>query len=193
MLRSWAELRKPANVLMVMDVSGSMEASASRTGRSKLALAQAAAKRAVGDFGPRDRVGLWSFSTGHEELVPVAQGTREKLRAEIDRLRPQGATGLYDTALAAAKHVQKQARTDTINAVVLLTDGRNEVQQSISLDRLLDGLRGKDPVRVFTIAYGADADLETLKTISETTRAASYDSRDPGVIDRIFTEVIANF
>ncbi|WP_061299439.1 substrate-binding and vWA domain-containing protein [Herbidospora cretacea] len=192
-LTSWAELRKPANVLMVMDVSGSMEASVSRTGRSKLALAQAAAKRAVGDFGPRDRVGLWSFSTGHDDLVPVATGTRDELRAEIDRLRPQGATGLYDTALAAVKHVRKKARSDTINAVVLLTDGRNEVQQSISLDDLLKGLGAEDPVRVFTIAYGADADLATLKTISETTRAASYDSRDPGVIDRIFTEVIANF
>ncbi|WP_157518912.1 substrate-binding and vWA domain-containing protein [Herbidospora mongoliensis] len=192
-LASWAELRKPANVLMVMDVSGSMEASASGTGKSKLALAQAAAKRAVGDFGPRDRVGLWSFSTGYDELVPVAAGTHDDLRAEIDRLRPRGATGLYDTALAAVEHVQKQARSDTINAVVLLTDGRNEVQQSISLDHLLKGLRGEDPVRVFTIAYGADADLETLETISETTRATSYDSRDPGVIDRIFTEVIANF
>lgn len=192
-LASWSELRKPANVLMVMDVSGSMEAPAPGTEKSKLALAQAAAKRAVGDFGPQDRVGLWSLSTEYDERVPVATGTREKLRAEIDRLTPRGATGLYDTALAAVKQVREQARADTINAVVLLTDGRNEVQQSISLDRLLDRLRGKDPVRVFTIAYGADADLETLKTISETTRAASYDSRDPGVIDRIFTEVIANF
>ncbi|GLX98414.1 VWA domain-containing protein [Herbidospora sp. NBRC 101105] len=192
-LASWAELRKPANVLMVMDVSGSMEAAASRTGRSKLALAQSAARRAVGDFGPRDRVGLWSFSTKWTELVPMATGNRDDLRAEIDRLRPQGATGLHETALAAYRHVQDQARSDTIDAVVLLTDGRDEVQQTITLDHLLKGLRGPQPVRVFTIAYGADADLGTLKTISETTRAASYDSRDPGVIDRIFTEVIANF
>ncbi|GAB1820478.1 substrate-binding and vWA domain-containing protein [Herbidospora sp. RD11066] len=192
-LKSWAELRKPANVLMVMDVSGSMEAAASDTGRSKLSLAQSAAKRAVGDFGPRDRVGLWSFSTTYDERVLLATGTRDELRTEIDRLRPQGATGLYDTALAAVEHVQEKARKDTINAVVLLTDGRNEVQQSITLDKLLSGLRGDDPVRVFTIAYGSDADLTTLKTISETTNAASYDSRDAGVIDRIFTEVIANF
>jgi len=93
---------------------------------------------------------------GIRRTPPVAAGSRDKLRAEIDRLRPQGATGLYDTALAAVEHVQKTARTDTINAVVLLTDGRNEVQQSITLDRLLSGLGGKDPVRVFTIAYGAE-------------------------------------
>ena len=55
-----------------------------------------------------------------------------------------------------------------INAVVLLTDGRNEdVNDDLAglLSSLQAGTEGRQsqPVRVFTIAYGADADQSTLR------------------------------
>jgi Ca-activated chloride channel family protein len=90
----------------------------------------------------------------------------------------------------------KRRSDDTINAVVLLTDGKNEDNSSISLDNLLPDLgteAGQDTVRLFTIAYGADADLDVLKQISQTTNAAAYDSREPGSIDQVFTAVLSNF
>jgi Ca-activated chloride channel family protein len=48
-------------------------------------------------------------------------------------------------------------------------------------------------VRLFTIGYGEDADLDTLRRISETTNAATYDSSDPTSIDQVFTAVVSNF
>ena len=48
-------------------------------------------------------------------------------------------------------------------------------------------------IRVFTIAYGEDADLESLKRISEASRAAAYDATDPLTIDTVFTNVLSNF
>jgi len=48
-------------------------------------------------------------------------------------------------------------------------------------------------VRVFTIAYGADADLSSLARISEASRGAVYDARDPQTIDAVFTNVLSNF
>ena len=48
-------------------------------------------------------------------------------------------------------------------------------------------------VRVFTIAYGADADLASLERISEASRAAAYDATDPLTIDSVFTNVLSNF
>ena len=48
-------------------------------------------------------------------------------------------------------------------------------------------------VRVFTIAYGEDADLDSLKRISEASRAAAYDATDPQTIDAVFTNVLSNF
>lgn len=85
---------------------------------------------------------------------------------------------------------------DAINAVVFLTDGKNEDNNSISLDNLLPDLRheaGQETVRMFTIAYGGDADLDVLRRISQATDAAAYDSRKPGSIDEVFTAVISNF
>ena len=50
-----------------------------------------------------------------------------------------------------------------------------------------------DGVRVFTIAYGPDADLATLQEISEASRAAAYDARNPTSIDKVFSDVLSNF
>ncbi|ETK33588.1 substrate-binding and VWA domain-containing protein [Microbispora sp. ATCC PTA-5024] len=201
-LKSWSELRKPANVLMVMDVSGSMGAEVPGTGKTKLDLAKQAAVNALPQFGPNDRVGLWMFSLrqdgdkDYRELVPMDKNTGSRLKDRIEGLIPNGGTGLYDTTLASYRYVMAHRSGDAINAVVFLTDGKNEDNNSISLDDLIPDLRteaGEDGVRVFTIAYGADADLGTLKKISQTTDAAAYDSRKPGSIDQVFTAVISNF
>lgn len=202
MLRSWAELRKPANVLMVMDVSGSMGADVAGTGKTKLDLAKQAAVNALPQFGPNDRVGLWMFSLkqdgekDYRELVPMGRNNQSRLKSRIQGLIPSGGTGLYDTALASYQEVLRHQSGDAINAVVFLTDGKNEDNNSISLDDLLPQLRqetGQDTVRMFTIAYGGDADLDVLRRISQSTDAAAYDSRKPVSIDQVFTAVISNF
>jgi Ca-activated chloride channel family protein len=48
-------------------------------------------------------------------------------------------------------------------------------------------------VRVFTIAYGADADPQVLERIAEASAGAAYDATDPTSIDRVLTAVISNF
>ncbi|MBB5074618.1 substrate-binding and VWA domain-containing protein [Nonomuraea endophytica] len=204
-LQSWTELRKPANVLLVIDTSGSMGAPAPKTGKSKLELARQAAVKTLPQFGPADRVGLWMFSLRRDgdkdhlrlaEIAPMTPGHRDEIRRRIEGLTPEGGTGLYDTALAAHRRVSDTQSQDAINAVVFLTDGQNEDKRSISLKNLLSQLRteqGAETVRLFTIAYGKDADLGVLKKISEATNAAAYDSRKPGSIDQVFTAVVSNF
>jgi Ca-activated chloride channel family protein len=204
LLRSWASLRKQATVLLVIDTSGSMGEQVAGTGRSKLELAKQAARNSLSQFASGDQVGLWMFSTqldgetDYRELVPIGpmdSQRRAQLGERIDGLQPGGGTGLYDTSLAAHQFVEGRASADDINAVVLLTDGRNE-DNGISLDNLLSQLRteeGARSVRLFTIGYGEDADLGTLRRISQTTNAAAYDSSDPTSIDQVFTAVISNF
>ena len=48
-------------------------------------------------------------------------------------------------------------------------------------------------MRVFPIAYGADADLNTLTRIAQASRAAVYDASDPTTISKVFVSVISNF
>jgi Ca-activated chloride channel family protein len=85
---------------------------------------------------------------------------------------------------------------DKINAVVVLTDGRNEYPGDNDLDglvRQLAGYASEDPLRVFSIAYSSGADLDVLRKISEASQAAAYDATDPESIDKVLTAVISNF
>jgi Ca-activated chloride channel family protein len=87
-----------------------------------------------------------------------------------------------------------------INAVVLLSDGRNEDPgRNEDLSGLLQFLRARNegetsqPVRIFPIAYGNDADEATLKRIAEATNAAAYSAIDPTTIVNVFNAVVSNF
>ncbi|AHH96747.1 substrate-binding and VWA domain-containing protein [Kutzneria viridogrisea] len=198
LLASWATLRKASNVLLVVDTSGSMGEQVNGTGKSKMDLAKNAATTALGQFGDKDKVGLWMFATNYRELVPVGLvgDQRDTLKSRLDGLIPQGGTGLYDTTASAYDYVKAHLDPNAINAVVVLTDGRNEKDGGRDLNTLLGQLHSEDanaPVRVFTIAYGADADQDVLRRIAQTTSAAEYDSSDPGGIDAVFTAVISNF
>jgi Ca-activated chloride channel family protein len=86
---------------------------------------------------------------------------------------------------------------------VLLSDGVNDDgepdddrdQLATLIDRLSDRAEGQQgqAVRVFTISYGDNADLPTLRRIAEASQAALYDSSDPRSINRVFVAVVSNF
>ena len=121
---------------------------------------------------------------------------RQQMITRIQQLIPSGGTPLYSVTRKASEAVRAGARDDKINAIVVMTDGQNEYPDDNDLDGLLRRLGDQAPeggVRVFTIAYGEDADLDTVKRISEASRAATYDATDPLTIDAVFTNVLSNF
>jgi Ca-activated chloride channel family protein len=200
----WTQVRKPARVLVVMDVSGSMASESGYGSESKLDLAKKAATSALGQLTDTDQMGLWAFTTDlptpdtiTADLVgvgPLAQ-TRQPIIDAISSLTPLNGTPLYAATREAAKAMNAQKDPNSINAVVVLTDGRNEYTDN-DLDGLLRELNAsaeEDGVRVFTIAYGPDADLATLQEISEASRAAAYDARNPTSIDKVFSDVLSHF
>ena len=200
----WNAQRKPARVLLIIDTSGSMSEAAGN-GFSKIDLAKKAALTALDQFGPRDDVALWSFSTPlnndpkpYRELVPfepITQG-KAKLREQISLLDANGGTALYATARQAFEVMSQNTTADKISAVVLLTDGKNEYSADSDLASLEKQLSPEDTshsVRFFPIGYGADADLPTLRAIAESARGAAYDASDPASLDKVFTAVLSNF
>ncbi len=204
---SWDRLRKRARVLLVLDVSGSMGEAVGSSGSTKLDLAKTAALSAVNQFAPDDEVGLWTFSTGktlqdqpYNKLVPIGlvSANKANLLARITGLVPSGGTALYATTKAAQREMATNLDPDRINAVVVLTDGKNEFPPDNNLDSVIDQLASASEgtataVRVFPIAYGDKADLGVLKKIAEASRAAAYDATDPASIDKVLTAVISNF
>ena len=202
--RSWLENRKRARVLLVIDVSGSMGQSVPKSGTTKLELAKRAAIKALDQFAKDDQVGLWVFSSDfpggkpYEELLPAAPLGPQlaRMKSGISALTPLQGTALYASIRAAQRVMRTGYDATRINAVVILTDGKNEYPADTDLDGLLSELQagGEDvAIRVFPIAYGEDADLRVLRRIAEAARAAAYDSADPASIDKVFTAVVSNF
>lgn len=208
-LDRWSEQRKAAKVMLLVDVSGSMGDPAGDTGETKLDLAKRAAIDALDQFKDEDDVALRIFSTdiaGSEptdyvDLVPFGPigRQREEIASRIRSLVPTQGTPLYTAARDSYRLMQEEYDPERINAIVLLSDGRNEDPRNEDLQALLDELGASNegqssrPVRIFPIAYGGDADLGALKQLAEATNAAAYDASDPASITKVFTAVVSNF
>jgi Ca-activated chloride channel homolog len=211
-LESWNAARKRSNVLAVYDVSGSMKEEVPGTGgRTKIDIVKEAASQALALFAPETNLGTWVFSTNlvgnrdWAESVPIGPTNarlpdgkirRQVLAEALARLQAtNGDTGLYDTTLAAFRAVQRSYAPQRINIVVLLTDGIND-DPSGGIDRaeLLRRLKAEQdkerPVRIITIAYGANADAASLKMIADATGGLAFVSRDPRDILHVFTDAI---
>jgi Ca-activated chloride channel family protein len=203
----WGEQRKAARVMLVIDVSGSMGEEVA-DGETKLDLAKRASVEALSQFKPEDLVSLRIFSTNISSKAPndyldlVGFGpisdNRERIANAIRSLTPTEGTPLYTTAKDSVAVMKGDYDPARINAVVLLTDGKNEDDfndLNATLSALRSGSEGQssNPVRLFTIAYGKDADKTVLKRLSEATNANSYDATDPTAVTRVFVAVISNF
>ncbi len=216
LLDKWKEQRKTARVLLVLDVSGSMKEPADPDdpdGPTRLDLAKEAAITALDEFNADDEVGLRIFTSNlgpaedqsYIDLLPVGpmSTNRERLANLIRDQFPLYGTPLYEVAGSSFQAMSDSYDASRINAVVLLTDGVNDdgdpTDDTNQFNELLATLqrrtRGENskPIRIFTIAYGKEADKDTLKQIAEASNAAAYDASDPTTINKVFTAVVSNF
>jgi len=215
LLDRWQDQRKPARVLLLFDVSGSMgDTGDPDTGATKLDLAKTATVAALDEFNDDDEVGLWVFTTDlgdssdpkeFLELIPSGRigDVREQLKSRIRDLVPLNGTPLYSSVEAAYLNQVDQLDPTRINAVLVLSDGVNDDGEPDDdrdqLESLLaavssdtEGQQSQN-VRVFPISYGDDADLATLRRIAEASQGAVYDSSDPRSITKVLVAVVSNF
>ena len=121
--------------------------------------------------GDRDRVGIVEFANEVKSFTPLRilddQNRRDTL-AIIDRMDASGGTALVDAVYAAAVDLQSQADGESINALVVMTDGLDN-ESSRSLDDLQQVLanRGGNRVVLFTIGFGDDADEWLLSEMAD--------------------------
>ncbi|WP_051461570.1 VWA domain-containing protein [Tomitella biformata] len=210
-LSRWSALAVPTRGLVVIDVSGSMAASAGE-GATRIALTQQAALVGEELFPGNAQLGLWAFSLDlggpqkdYVELAPIrmldapsgGSTHRDALAAALGTLGSmvKGGTGLYDTVFAAYQTVLDGYDPSAVNAVIILTDGENEDPSSITRAQLMEGLaRMADPARpVVLVAIGItdDADAEVLAEMAKVTGGSSYVARDPADIPTVFVKALS--
>jgi Ca-activated chloride channel family protein len=161
----WALTKRKANIMLVVDTSGSMEG-------EKLASAQAALRIFLSQItSDQERVGLVEFNSDIVNVVELdtLENNREILAQEVEGLTAGGNTALLDAIATAYARLWRLEDQERINAVVVMTDGRENASQ-FTLEELVQGIEEanqENPIAIFAVAYGDDADYATLEAVAQ--------------------------
>ena len=183
--------KKKATVVVVLDTSASM------AGR-KIVNAVEATARFVGHLDRDDEVYVHAFSDTVLELQPSGRAgdVAESLGQTLNGLWAEGNTVLYD-AVCGAVALAERLRTEDegtgeerLYGVVVLSDGEDTNSEATESDMLRCLPSGEDVegVKVFTIAYGEDADQDLLLRIANRTNGKAY-SGDPATIEEVYLAI----
>ncbi len=154
-LATWNPELRRSNMLLVIDVSGSMADPAPGSPTPKIALVRQGVGQVVQLLPDDALLGLWQFGSrlqppqDWQQLVapaPLGAGQRAALTAAGNGLQAKvTGTGLFDTVLAAYQYQQAHFQPDMPNEVVVFTDGIDEDDPGgISAQQLHDGLAATD-------------------------------------------------
>ena len=119
---------------------------------------------------------------------------KKKATDSINDLVARGETALYDATASAYRYLLDNPSPGTISAVVVLTDGEDNKSKA-TLDELIEQIKTdyeKKMIRVFTIAYGRDANEAILKRIADATQAKEYKG-DPKTILEVLKDIATFF
>ena len=201
---AWTALRRDANILAVLDTSGSMGDRPPGSPLSKLQILQLAAVKGTSLFSAGTKLEIWEFATrrtpttDYKVLAPIATigGTtgdvpnRQIFGAAIKGMQAKGNTGLYNTTIAAYREAVRHWEAGRINLVVLMTDGEDDNVNGITRAELVEQLKASSrpdrPVQIVTIAYGGEADVNVLQEISRVTGGRTFVSRNPADVEKVF-------
>ncbi len=192
-LKLWAQKKRGADVVLVLDTSGSMNDD------GKIENARNGAKQLVSLLSDDDRLSLVPFNSTinwAKTDVPIKNG-RDDLSHTVDSLFAQNGTALYDSIDAAYQHLldaAKNGHDSRILSVVVLTDGA-DTESKMQLDELMrriafDG--ETHTIHVFTIAYGSDARKDILKGIADATQANTYEGTPQNIVG-VFKDISTFF
>jgi Ca-activated chloride channel family protein len=140
---------------------------------SKLPRVQTALTAFMGNIkGKNDRLGLIDFSDRikyNSGVQSFDASFKNTLDARVKSLRAEGNTAVIDSVLEAYNTLQELNDPLAINAIVVMTDGKENASRTniTNLERVLT--QGKVPVVVFSIAFGKDADTGIMKRLAEVT------------------------
>jgi Ca-activated chloride channel family protein len=179
----WGTLKRPLNVTMVIDTSGSMKDA------GKIQAARTGAQAFVKRLADEDTLTLFSFNSDiNLEIAQANVGKqRDSILNIIGNLKADGGTALYDAVYDARS--QMKIDPNRINALVVLTDGQDTESKRVQLDPLIQGLQSaKGTVIIYTIGYGGDADQAVMARIADAGNG-TYFSGDPTTINQVYLEI----
>jgi Ca-activated chloride channel family protein len=183
----WMAARKPLNLVMVLDTSGSMAG-------AKIENVKRAAVQFIEQMGDEDYLSLIIFQSSavirleHTQVGP----NRELITTQIEGLSALGSTPLYDAIAGGAGIIARTGSTATANAMVVLTDGLDTASSIYRFDDTLIAIATANDTTIFTIAYGSDADETMLSLLASKANGSFFLGTDAN-IEAIYAEMSTAF
>jgi Ca-activated chloride channel family protein len=140
--------RKPAVLVLVVDVSGSMDQ------ENRLGLVRSSLEKLLGQLQERDRIGLVTFGDrARAVLEPTAD--RQRVREALESLVPQGSTNAEAGLMLGYEMLGRHRRDGAIHRVVLCSDGVANVGETAA-ERILDrvGEEARGGFELTTLGFG---------------------------------------
>ncbi len=183
------ETKKSATVVLVLDSSNSMAGQPMRN-------AVAATRNFIYRLAADDRVEIYAFNNEVTQVgrYGAAPEVRDELAKALGGIRPAGQTALNDALCTAVHTAEAAASRDRaagerrLYGVVVLSDGvenRSKQQDVFACLPKGDEVEG---IKVFTIAYGEEADAKLLKKIADQTNGKTFKG-DPTTIEQVYLSI----
>ena len=208
--RTVAAPQRAANIVMVTDISGSMNATDVQPDR--LSAAVGAAKTLTDKVPPTFRLGLVTFSDYAEQRVAPTTD-RSQVRGALDQLVAEGGTAMGDgleRGLFAARTPVPNANGTGVrrlpSVIVLLSDGKNTSGTRDPVEVAREAGRARIPI--YAIALGTPGgevelrdsfgfmtkvqvppDTETLKEIARVSGGKSYTAGEADKVKEIYANL----
>lgn len=140
--------RKPANLVFLVDVSGSM------SGADRLPLAKEALKILTQGLTENDTVSLVTYA-GSTRVVLPPTNNKDKIVDALDELTANGSTAMASGINLAYQQAAANLKPGTISRVIILSDGDANVGPHTHNDLLeIISSRAKEGVTLSTIGFG---------------------------------------
>jgi len=187
------QTKRKATVMLVIDTSGSMEG-------EKIRNAITSSVNFVKRLHPDDEI--YAFGFGFPEFVDLGGGRAgdisEGLIDSLNGMFANGNTPLYDAVCEATSRMNQLKADDEADGerrlygIVLLSDGA-DTSSARSENQMFDCLpSGEDAagIKIFTIAYGDDANKDVLLRIANRTNGKNF-AGDPETIESVYNSISA--
>ncbi len=188
----WHKVKKHSTVYLLLDTSGSMAGKA-------ITAAKKGAASFIRSMEKDDEIGVITFSTTARALRPVApvREVGEGLATQVEGLFADGQTALYDASIEAMAAIDKRKKAGgppRLYGIIVLSDGKDTSSKGTlsDLTDLMPATEAADGTRLFTVAYGDEADKDVLKQLANRSNAR-YLEGNADNIEKVYHQISAYF
>ena len=186
----WHDVKKPVNIFLVFDKSGSMQG-------EKIGQALNGAVQFVEEMDRKDWLSWLPFDDGlYQGIEGPKSEIGEQLQNDIRSTTARGATALYDAIAQAYQSLEerREVQGDTARyGIMVLSDGKDTNSQHTTLAMLEEMLRPIEGeptgIQVHTIGIGDDADDQVLTKIANITQGRFWKVKDFSSIEAVYRQI----